>query len=327
MRTHRRRRRLIAWSTFALTSCLGLSGPAMTATASIPNPYLLGVWCSGPHHCLAVGTSGAQFSAVWNGRSWKAAKVPGQGESLQALACVSWKLCMATGPLGVVDEWNGSAWRRLPTPNEAALESVSCPGQTTCVAVGHTAYDGKGTGAIVWNGRSWKATPVPKPPMAKRSDLLGVSCPSTTNCLAVGIYYAGHRTGLPMAASWNGSAWSLVAAPPVEMDGVSCVSKTWCMADGDNQAEFWNGSSWTPPPAHYSFFRGAITCLSTKFCASIGVTAITWTGSNWVYFGFLPGAFYGAAIWCGSSTDCTAVGTGPPNAAHWDGHKWHGHRT
>ncbi len=98
------------------------------------------------------------------------------------------------------------------------------------------------------------------------------------------------------------------------------------MADGFDQAEFWNGTAWTKPPAHYSGFRGPITCLSTRFCAATGVTAIKWTGSDWVYGGFLPGSFYGAAIWCGGSTNCTAVGTGPPDTAHWDGHKWHGHR-
>jgi hypothetical protein len=109
------------------------------------------------------------------------------------------------------------------------------------------------------------------------------------------------------------------------MDGVSCVSKTWCMAVGFDQAEFWNGSSWTAPPARYPFFRTSVSCLSTKFCASIGVAAIQWTGNDWVFFGSLPGAFYGFAVWCGSHADCMAVGTGPPATAQWDGHNWQGH--
>ena len=128
-----------------------------------------------------------------------------------------------------------------------------------------------------------------------------------------------------MAASWDGSAWHLLAGPPEEMDGVSCVSRTWCMVVGVNQAEFWNGSSWKAPPAHYRFFRTSVSCLSTKFCASIGVVAIKWTGSDWVYFGSLPEIFYGLGVWCGGPTDCMAVGAGFPRTAQWDGHEWHGH--
>jgi uncharacterized membrane protein len=325
-------RRLISWSALGLVSCLVIASPAAAATghqasAGQGGPYLLGVWCSGPHQCLAVGTGqhGGAASVVWNGRSWKNVTVPHRGLSLTGLACVSWKLCLATGSFGTVDEWDGSAWHGLPTPYSAALESVSCPGPHTCVAVGKTDYQDNVTGAIRWNGKSWLATPVPRPADAIRSDLRSVSCTSTTNCLAVGTYYTGSQPSPPLAATWNGSAWKLVAGPPEELDGVSCVRKTWCMAVGFDHTAFWDGSAWTTPPAHYPFFRTAVSCLATTFCASIGVTAIRWTGRNWLWFKSLPGSFYGFAVWCGSSSDCMAVGASQPDTAQWDGRKWHGH--
>jgi hypothetical protein len=72
--------------------------------------------------------------------------------------------------------------------------------------------------------------------------LLSVSCSSKWHCLAVGNYSVGGKSSLPMAAAWNGSAWHLLAKPPFELGGISCVRKDWCMAAGFDVAEFWNGS-------------------------------------------------------------------------------------
>ena len=104
-----------------------------------------------------------------------------------------------------------------------------------------------------------------------------------------------------------------MAPPPQHIGGVSCVSKTWRMAAGDNLVEFWNGRSWKAPPAHYGFFRNSVTCLSMTFCASLGVVAIRWTGKDWIYFGAMARPdFYGEAVWCGGPANCMASGSAIP---------------
>jgi hypothetical protein len=72
------------------------------------------------------------------------------------------------------------------------------------------------------------------------------------------------QTYATLAAVWNGVRWSVVPMPSVGpsnlpyLNGISCLSPTWCMAVGQDinsqddpsiLTEMWNGSSWSLVPA------------------------------------------------------------------------------
>ena len=91
----------------------------------------------------------------------------------------------------------------------------------------------------------------------------------------------------------------------VELNSVSCISATNCMAVGDDEnaagtadvtlAAQWNGTTWTsvatPSPATFSALF-SVSCTSATFCSAVGASsptatgvvspvAETWNGSTW----------------------------------------------
>lgn len=128
------------------------------------NNELQGVSCSGPEHCMAVGT----YQRVYAGPALTLAEV-----------------------------WNGTRWSILPTPrahpeDSNVLAGVSCTGAADCVAAGDRA-DGFGNADTLveaWDGSAWSVTSSPSPRPAQQ--LLGVACAgrsgisSRSSCAAVG---------------------------------------------------------------------------------------------------------------------------------------------
>src|SRR5215471_9172995 len=109
----------------------------------------------------------------------------------------------------------GSGWSKVPSPNPVAptgqLFWVSCPGVSTCMAVG-TYVDRSGTGVSLaerWDGARWSQLPMPNPPGAAVSTPLGVSCTSPSACIAVGAYLDSSGTNHVLAERWDGTTWSL----------------------------------------------------------------------------------------------------------------------
>ena len=128
--------------------------------------------------------------------------------------------------------------------------------------------------------------------------LESVSCPATTACIAVGT--AGTDTGTalvtaPLAEQWTGGSWTALTVPDpgvsgdlVELNSVSCISATNCMAVGDDQnaavtadstvAAQWNGTTWTilatPSPATFSALL-SVSCTSATFCSAVGLSSPT----------------------------------------------------
>ena len=227
--------------------------------------------------------------------------VPSSACALALVLALLISLALVAG----ASEARAAGWTAEPVPTQsvpepAGAEAVACPAADDCLAVG-SAPDPLGTtvaSLAVWNGTSWTAGPAPLP-AGVASQLNAISCPSASACTAVGFYSNGAGTQLPLAASWNGSAWSIETVPlPAgattgQFTGVSCTSGSFCQAVGaagsTGMAEGWNGSSWTVEPV---------------------------AGS--------PGAF--AAASCSSPTACSAVGGSPsgtaPFAEHWDGSAW-----
>ena len=192
---------------------LAFSGaPAQPAGAATPGaatwsldgaPAQLGfdevdtVSCPDPTYCVALESNEYQDdSLVWSDGSWSTAPLvePGGALQLESVSCSSESFCMAVGQrslgsqigsgvVGVIEEWDGSAWSMVANPQSSAagvwLSSVSCPSASSCFAAGQDDTDG---GFIdSWNGASWTMA-------FSQQDvsLSAVSCTDPTTCVTVG---------------------------------------------------------------------------------------------------------------------------------------------
>jgi hypothetical protein len=338
---------------------------------------LASVSCVSGTDCVAVGTQGdsrvgqAPLIERWDGTAWSVQPLPGfapVNEDLAGVSCVSATNCLGVGTAPFeTDEalfvfWNGTQWL-LETISgvEADLNGVSCPSADFCVTVGRTFPGRQGTGVATlaesgtYNaGFSVMTTPNPAPYW---DQLNGVSCVSASDCVAVGWTVAAKTTQKrrTLIESWNGTAWSVVKSPNKQqngstdtnqLNGVSCVSATDCVAVGSYQlpknagpvrtlVETWNGSTWSitrsvNKSATVSNQLNGVTCASATDCAAVGswgdrTLAESWNGTTWTA---VPSANKGpansantanqlAGVSCEpAGTTCVAVGNHlvPPTA-------------
>ncbi|HTX12290.1 MAG TPA: hypothetical protein VME22_26975, partial [Solirubrobacteraceae bacterium] len=246
----------------------------------------------------------------------------------------------------------GDGWtvQSVPLPGGAkagALEAVSCAAASACTTVGWQEDSPSEVLSLAdsWSGSSWTDQSVPLPSGAKESRLDGVSCAAANTCVAVGFWseYSGLGAGgQPLAASWNGSTWTLEGVPlpggseEGYLRGVSCSSASACVAVGyyfDSAlgwlplAESWNGSSWSsqnafaPSGAMTNSLYG-VSCTSANACTAVGEyengseeflpLAESWNGSSWssqsvpAPSGTQQGSSLNG-IACSSGTACAAV--------------------
>lgn len=273
----------------------GLQGGALAA----------GVSCTSSHACVAAGYSYGRTTfrllpEGWNGAKWATQPLNKQPAAVlpYGISCTWAKDCLAVGLRGsgatVAEHWNGRKWSVLATKRDGLLGAVTCPGSGNCTAVGQSG-SGKAL-AEHWNGKTWSVQATASPNAF--SPLVGVSCHPAGTCLAVGTTSANASTQAPLAEQWTGTKWSNVhAIDPspgdlAELDSVSCVSATDCVAVGDAGptsgssvsalAEQWNGTSWTilttPNPATFSALD-SVSCTSASHCVAVGGDAATATGS------------------------------------------------
>jgi hypothetical protein len=388
---------VIAVMAFGVPAAATIAGPARAGDAaataartwpSRPSPSAAdprdvfdGVSCVSPTACVAVGQrtittrpAVLPLTERWNGRRWVILATPGMG-GLDAVSCSTRSACVALGGSLGAEAWNGATWvsQRVPGPALAgdALFGVSCTSRRACTAAGY--YDtSEQTGTIPlvdrWNGRTWVRQPTPALVGFggfSTGRLHGVSCGSRTNCVAVGDYQKAPGTTLvPLVEAWNGTRWTVQAAPSPspaggELDGVWCGSADACVAvgwSGDYRTSLqalavgWNGSTWAVQPAPSEpFFLSQVSCSSASACTAIGYRdvpplgtggfqALTerWDGSTWAIQQNLPasGNVFLAGVSCSTASSCTAVGfrirTGGREtllAEHWNGTSWASQRT
>jgi hypothetical protein len=130
-------------------------------TVSCPSAHL----CVAPSHTPDSRNIEQAFADVWRDGRWHATRFPlpaaaiRTGTSwLSAVSCMSTRACVAVGTwsptliqLGLgggtalIEEWNGTAWHRLPqplplpaegAPGSGTLTAISCGSTTTCTAAG-----------------------------------------------------------------------------------------------------------------------------------------------------------------------------------------------
>jgi hypothetical protein len=149
--------------------------------------------------------------------------------ALDAVSCPSVSLCIAVDALGNVLTSAGGTWTVTPVGTQY-LVAVSCPAVSLCVAVGDSGVIVTSTNPTGGAG-AWTTTTLAGVGDFSPVDLAGVSCPTTSSCVAVG------RNGMVLASTnptGGAGAWSVVfAAPGDDLAGVSCPSLSLCAAVGD----------------------------------------------------------------------------------------------
>ncbi|MHB8289168.1 MAG: hypothetical protein ACYDEY_08030, partial [Acidimicrobiales bacterium] len=162
----------------------------------------------------------------------------------------------------------------------------------------------------------WSTMPTPDYSQVLSNKLNNVACISATFCVAVGEYTTRAGVAQNLILTWNGSTWSANSSASLStsasqeniINGVSCVSSTFCVAVGffDTSAKSylyqnliltWNGSTWSldsaaslSTSASQLNVLGGVSCASSSFCVANGVyyngttyqnLILTWNGSTW----------------------------------------------
>ena len=260
--------------------------------------------------CVAVGDytlpsrDDRPLAEVWNGTQWtirRAAVPPGSSSFLTSVSCPAAGDCVAVGTnnsdtsagVPVAEVWNGTQWalQSIPAPpGSSSLSGVSCAAPDACTAVG-TVF-GNGTHvpfAERWDGTAWTIQAVPAPP-GNGSDLNAVSCPTAGTCFAVGSGSDASGDSVPLAEKWDGTQWTVQAAPEPSgaflgyLLAVSCRGTGGCTAAGtyftgateriliDRLRDGrWNVQRAPNPPPDYTMnFLQAVSCATPEGCTVAG---------------------------------------------------------
>lgn len=217
--------------------------------------YLFAVSAAGPRSVWAVG---ATFRANrkgrlnpwatrplllhWNGASLTRVSLPWMSPGLELDKVV------ATGPSSVwvvstgyqryanwipivVEHWNGTRWRKVPTPFGPSdfISGFSASAGNDAWAVGSYAHGGSTAAkyshslAAHWNGRRWQITPVPNPPGNNNAALTNVAAVRPDDAWAIGQSQSldlqgnnGFSSSAPagLLEHWDGRNWHYVPGAP-----------------------------------------------------------------------------------------------------------------
>jgi hypothetical protein len=243
--------------------------PSPDPAGSSNESRLNAVSCVSASDCTAVGyqmttTGYSNLVESWNGSTWSVVSAPNTGtyfygDILTGVSCVSASDCTAVGyysgdsidDVTLIEQWNGSSWSVVSSPNEGGssqsntLNGVSCVSASDCTAVGTETNFAETSGSTLvesWNGSAWSVVSSPNESGSTPSQLNGVSCVSASDCTAVGVSTvdsAYQTSAETVVESWNGSTWSVVSSPnPAgssginQLYGVSCPSASQCTAAG-----------------------------------------------------------------------------------------------
>jgi hypothetical protein len=263
------------------------------------------------------------------------------GEPVTALACPTASLCVAAG-YGDVETTTdplathhaASGWQladvdgSYPTvPADPAINSVSCPSASLCVAVDSSGNvvisKAPTTGLSAWTVMS----------EAREDFLHSISCPTTNLCVAVG---QGPHGDLTLASTdpskGAASKWVETAQPGFGSDGgpiaISCPTASLCVAAGADDSGI--SSVWTSTnpgkgatATWHSLKVGStvgtdflsVSCVGSSLCVAAGehgqlaTTADPSSGSSASWHNATVAADDLVGVSCASSSLCVAVDT------------------
>jgi hypothetical protein len=296
---------------------------------------LNGIAAVSPSDIWAVGTRfidgpGEQMLIKhWDGIRWTSVISPNASTEFNRLSAVAaassndvWAVGQYDPGDGVIQtliqHWDGSVWRIVPSPNEGAsnnrLAAVAALDAGSAWAVG-SADDGSGGSnplILRWSGTSWqRIANVPVPPNAYEVTLQGVAVVSANDAWAVGSYRdGGNILQKTLILRWNGTSWSIVSSPNPEsfqnaLNAVTVVSAgdAWAVgyaSDGTGYktlALHWNGSNWqkvnSPSPGDPNSELLGVAAVTSDDVWAVGYAneggdgsvyrtlALHWSGSSW----------------------------------------------
>jgi hypothetical protein len=260
------------------------------------------------------------------------------------VTCPSDTSCTAVGSfvnasgnrLALIESWDGTQWTVVPaapTPGlrQVSLDAVTCAGPRFCMA-GGSGVRGKLATPIAesWNGSRWRLTAFPATGgRVYGAGIGGLACPSASECFA-----AGGLSTHSEIERWTGRRWRLSTKLKRgdELDAVSCSSRSFCLAVGQNKftdplGYLWNGSRWRSAPAPGpstapdEIELSQVSCTSARFCLTEGTSydgdvssgdVERWNGrrlseADWEFPKGAQGTDFNA-VSCASDTSCLALG-------------------
>jgi hypothetical protein len=192
----------------------------LNALAQIPNSS--NIW--------AVGSSSlGSLIEEWNGTSWSVIPSPnptGTSITLNAISALTATQAWAVGNYvdsdgqtqTLIEKWNGTAWKIIPSPNVSGATSNVLNGLSRTNgakylwAVGSYSMTGQDSETLIeqWTGSGWSIVPSPN---VGNSALYAVSEISTSNSWALG--YSTNKYGVmqTLAEQWNGTTWNVMFSP------------------------------------------------------------------------------------------------------------------
>jgi hypothetical protein len=265
---------------------------------------------------IAAAPGGASASTCVG---WTGVQPPNPGSSRNFLTgvavlsrCNAWAVGDYNGTTfeqTLIEHWNGSAWKQVPSPNPGSgsvLTGVAATSASNAWAVGNYGNGTGGSQTLIahWNGTTWKQVPSPNPAGTAGFNILtGVAATSASNAWAVGT-----TAGQTLIAHWNGTAWKQVPSPNPDIDsrltGVAATSASnaWAVGrynNGDPSADktliaHWNGTAWKQVPSPnpsvgVNILTGvAATSASNAWAVGYGSIAMSdqtliahWNGTAW----------------------------------------------
>jgi len=291
-------------------------------------------------------------SAARPGLSGRAAQPATICCGVSAVAATSARNAWAVGggPRTVILHWNGTAWKRVPSPGHASstfLTSVAVISADDAWAVGYTSGPtGKDALMILhWNGTTWKQVPSPNPSAGTVLD--GVTATSADDAWAVGYTGMGPSTCRRCATlilHWNGTTWKRVPSPNPSagsvLDSVAATSagNAWAVGytpslAGSTLILHWNGKTWrrVPSPNPAAGVLESVAAASARSAWAVGYShggtlILHWNGKTWRRVPSPnPAAGVLESVAAASAHSAWAAGnTGGGNTMilHWNGTAW-----
>lgn len=231
------------------------------------------VWAVGERSTTSLreGIDSVPLMMHWDGTSWAvvdAPQVPAPYVRLLDVHAVSSTEVWAVGSSGsqtatepLIMRWDGSAWSIVEVPQPAvpiayvgAVDGIG----SDLWAVGYQGASEDGTPFILrWDGSAWKEVTPPSIDVEGGGSLSDLVVLSPSEILAVGSQ-GPLATGDPLVASWDGKAWTVVAAPEFADDGTSLsavaassATDLWVVGVAGSYPRFqpvishWDGGRWT----------------------------------------------------------------------------------
>jgi hypothetical protein len=178
----------------------------------------------------------------------------------------------AEGERTLIEHWNGSTWKVVPSPNRGRggsdLVAVAAVSSRNLWAVGFSGAETVQHTLIEhWNGRAWKIARSPNPSAGLWDVLVAVAAASSRNVWAVGAYSNTNAgiTQQTLIEHWNGRAWTQVPSPDPGgtsvssvLSGVAAISSrsAWTVGSYFDPSvrhlrtlfAHWDGHAWTQVP-------------------------------------------------------------------------------